>query len=93
MAENVEQDKPGTTFPGTVEKIIKPAHPSEPEKAQISIEGGEDPYREIRVENTLKGEDGKEYHLKEGMPVAVTIEAEKAAEERLKAVPAESDTR
>ena len=34
------KDKPSTTLPGTVEKIIKPIDPSEPEKAQIHIEGG-----------------------------------------------------
>jgi hypothetical protein len=30
-------EKPSVTMPGTVEKIIPPAHPSEPEKAQIAI--------------------------------------------------------
>jgi hypothetical protein len=35
-------------LPGTVDKIIKPVVPSEPEKAQIDIEGADDLYREIR---------------------------------------------
>jgi hypothetical protein len=39
--------KPSVTLPGTVEHIIKPSHPSEPEKAQIAIEGADDLYREI----------------------------------------------
>ena len=69
-------DKPSTTLPGTVEKIIKPIDPREPEKAQIAVEGAEDLYREIRVENTLKDENGKDVALKEGAPVDVTIEAE-----------------
>ena len=69
-------DKPKVTLPGTVEKIIKPIVPSEPEKAQINIEGAEDLYREIRVENTLKNEKAEEVALKEGAPVDVTIEAE-----------------
>ncbi len=30
-----EKDKPNTTLPGTVEKIIKPFVPSEPEKTQL----------------------------------------------------------
>ena len=30
-------DKPSTTLPGTVEKIIKPIDPREPEKAQIAV--------------------------------------------------------
>jgi hypothetical protein len=57
-------------------KIIKPIDPSEPEKAQIPIEGGEDLYREIRVENTLKNEKGEEVTDKEGASVEVTIEAD-----------------
>ena len=72
-----EKDKPSTTLPGTVEKIIKPVVPSEPEKAQINIEGAEDLYREIRVENTLKDENGEEVAIKEGASVDVTIEADK----------------
>ena len=36
-----------TTFPATVEKIIKPIPgSSEPEKAQIAVEGADDLYRE-----------------------------------------------
>ena len=76
MGEPVSH-KPSTTLPGTVEKIIKPIDPSEPEKAQIGIEGGEDLYREIRVPNTFKDEKGEEVALKKGAPVDVTIEADK----------------
>jgi predicted DNA-binding antitoxin AbrB/MazE fold protein len=68
-------DKPSTTLPGTVEKIIKPIDPREPEKAQIYIEAAEDLYREIRIDNTLK-EKG-EVALKEGARVDVTVEADK----------------
>jgi hypothetical protein len=57
-------EKPSTTLAGTVEKIIKPPDPSEPEKAQIGIEGAEELYREIRIDNTLKTEDGQEVVLK-----------------------------
>jgi len=76
MGSPEEKDKPSTTLPGTVQKIIKPIDPSEPEKAQINIEGAEDLYREIRVENTLKDENAEEVALKQGAPVDVTIEAE-----------------
>ena len=62
---------------GAVEKVIKPADPREPDKAQIAIERAEDLYREIRVENVLKDENGEEVALKEGAPVDVTIEADK----------------
>ena len=72
-------DKPSTTLPATVEKIIKPASPGEPEKAQISVEGADHLYRELRIENTLIAEDGKKVSLKPGADVEVTIEAEQKA--------------
>ena len=68
-------EKPSTKLPGTVEKIIKPVSPHEPEKAQIAIEGADDLYREIRIENTLIDEKGEKVALKKGAEVAVTIEA------------------
>ena len=47
-------EKPNVTLPGTVERIIKPPDPHEPEKAQINIQQGADPlYKEIRIENSL----------------------------------------
>jgi hypothetical protein len=60
-----------------VEKIIPSPHPSEPEKAQIAIEDGDDLYKEIRIENALQDEDGNEVALKEGAEVEVTVEADK----------------
>jgi hypothetical protein len=72
-------EKPSVTLPGKVEKIIKPLHPSQPEKVQIAIEGAEELYREIRVDNTLKTEDGQEVALKQGAEVEVTVEAEPEA--------------
>ncbi|MGH9545640.1 MAG: hypothetical protein ACRD23_10535 [Terriglobales bacterium] len=71
-----EPEKPSVTLPGTVEKIIPSVHPSLPEKAQIDIEGADDLYREIRVENTLQDEAGKPVALKPGAHVDVTIEAD-----------------
>ena len=68
-------EKPSTTRPGVVEKIIKPVVPEGPEKAQIAVEGADHLYREIRIENTLTDEKGKEVRLKEGAPVEVTVEA------------------
>ena len=69
-------ENPSITLPGTVEKIIKPPHPSMPEKAQIAVEGAEDFYKEIRIENSLTDEDGNQVGLKQGAQVEVTIEAE-----------------
>lgn len=72
-------EKPSTTLPGTVEKIIKPPHPSEPEKAQIAVEGADHLYREIRIENVLTDENGEEVRLKPGAHVEVTVEADPEA--------------
>lgn len=69
-------EKPSTTRPGFVEKIIKPAGPDQPEKAQIAVEGADHLYREIRIENTLVDDKGKEVKLKEGAEVDVIVEAE-----------------
>lgn len=69
-------EKSTTTMPGTVEKIIHPPHPAEPEKAQIAVEGADHLYREIRIENTLTNADGEEVRLKEGAKVEVTVEAD-----------------
>jgi len=69
-------EKASTTLPGTVEQIIRSPHPSEPDKAEITVEGADDLYKEIRIENTLIDEDGNEVSLKRGAQVEVTIEAE-----------------
>ena len=66
---------PAVNLPGTVEKIIESPHPVIPEKAQIAIEGADDLYRELRIENTLTAEDGGEVSLKPGAPVEITIKA------------------
>jgi hypothetical protein len=68
-------ENPSTTLPATVEKIIKPLGPDDPEKAQISIEGADHLYREIRIENSLTDENGNEVRLKPGAEVEVTVEA------------------
>ena len=70
------EEKPSVTLPGVVEKIIKPIHPSAPEKAQVAIQGADDLYREIRIENQLKDEDGNAVRLKPGAEVEVTVQAD-----------------
>lgn len=72
-------DRPSVTLPGTVEKIIKPIHPREPEKAQISVEGADELYQEIRIENALTTESGTVVRLKKGAQVDVTVEADPEA--------------
>ena len=82
MTKQIQSDtsnKPSVTLPGVVEKVIPPVDPREPEKAQIAVEGAEDLYREIRVENALQDEEGKTVALKPGAKVEVTIEADPEA--------------
>lgn len=59
--------------------MIKP-HPGsgEPEKAQIAVEGADHLYRELRVPNKLKDEEGNKLKLEEGTQVEVKIESEEA---------------
>jgi hypothetical protein len=72
-------EKPSATLPGTVEKIIKSPFPSEPEKAQIAVEGADHLYKEIRIENALTDENGEKVQLKPGAEVKLTVEAEPEA--------------
>ena len=51
-------EKAATTLPGTVQKIIRPPHPDLPEKAEIAVEGADELYKEIRIDNTLTDENG-----------------------------------
>jgi hypothetical protein len=69
-------ENPSTTLVGTVAKIIKPRVPNEPERAQISVEGADHLYKELRIENTLTDAGGNEVHLKPGAKVDVTVEAQ-----------------
>jgi hypothetical protein len=63
------------TLPGVVESIIKSPHPNQPDKAQIAVEGADELYREIRIDNELLKENGEQVKLKPGAEVDVTIEA------------------
>jgi len=72
-------EKPSTTLMATVEKVIKPIAPGEPEKVQIAIEGADHLYKEIRIENALVDENGDKVRLKPGADVEVTVEAHPSA--------------
>jgi hypothetical protein len=69
--------KPNVTLPGTVEKIIPAIGDHIPEKAEIKIEGADDLYREVRIENEMVDAEGNAVKLKKGAEVDVTIEADK----------------
>ena len=67
--------KTSTTLPGIVDKIIESPLTNQPDKAQISVEGAEPNYRELRIKNNLTDENGVETPLKTGTKVEVTVEA------------------
>jgi len=69
-------EKVNVTLPGTVEKIIPAIGNQVPEKAQIQLEGADELYREIRIDNTLEDAEGNPVSLKKGADVDVTIEAD-----------------
>ena len=71
--------RPKTVKRGKVQKIIKPPFPGVPEKAEIAVEGADELYREIRIENKLEDDKGNEVKLKPGADVDVVVEADKQA--------------
>ncbi|MGD0965282.1 MAG: hypothetical protein ABSA57_15445 [Candidatus Acidiferrales bacterium] len=69
-------EQPSVTMPGTVYKIVPSPRPSQPEKAQITVDGADYRYRDLRIENTLTDEHGDDVSLKKGTHVEVTVTAE-----------------
>jgi hypothetical protein len=69
-------EPPSVTMPGIVDKIIPSPRPSQPEKAQIVVDGADLGHRDIRIENTLTDENGDDVRLKQGAHVEVTVTAE-----------------
>jgi hypothetical protein len=69
------------TLPATVEKVL-PARDAEPEKIQISVDGCDELFSELRVENTLRNESGDSVTLKRGAHIEVTINADSDAVEK-----------
>jgi hypothetical protein len=65
--------QPSVTMSGTVKKIIPPPRPSQPEKAQIAIDGADQRHRDLRFENTLTDERGNDVKLKKGAHLEVTV--------------------
>ena len=66
-------------MPGTVDRIIPPPRPSQPEKMQIAVEGADRGHRDLRIENALTDENGDNVRLKKGAHVEVTVAAEPGA--------------
>ncbi len=68
-------EHPTVSMLGTVDNIIIPRE-NQPEKAQIGVDGADQRFRNLRIENTLIDEHGDEVKLKKGELVEVTITAE-----------------
>jgi len=64
---------------GTIQKVIKSLIPGRPETAQIDIDGADDLYREIRIENEVISENGEKARLKPGANVDVIVEVDSSA--------------
>lgn len=69
-------ERPSTTMPGTVDKIIVSPRPSQPEKAQIVVGRADRRNGDLRIENLLTDENGDDVRLKKGAHVDVTVAAE-----------------
>lgn len=70
------RNRPWTTVPGVVSKVIKTGIARQPEKAEISITPADYLFREIRIENALTSPAGDAVALKPGAQVDITFEAD-----------------
>jgi hypothetical protein len=77
-------EQPSTTMPGTVDKIIPSKRSRQPEKAQIAVDGADDRYRILRIENTLTDEHGDDVRLKKGAHVEITVAAKAVKQQNKK---------
>ena len=68
-------------FPEKSKKSYRGRFQLYPIKREIAVDGADDLYKEIRVENTLQDENGEPVALKKDADVEVTIEAERHATE------------
>jgi hypothetical protein len=68
-------ERPSITVPGTVNKIIVSPRPSQPEKAQIAVDGEDGRNHALRIDNSLTDEHGDAVSLKKGAHVDVTVTA------------------
>jgi hypothetical protein len=68
-------ESPSTTLPGTVDEIIPSPLPSQPEKAQIGVDGADSGHSDLRIENTFTDEHGDDVRLKKGAHVEITFTA------------------
>jgi hypothetical protein len=67
---------PSVSLPGTVDRIIPAKRSNKSEKAQIGVDGADQLYRKLRIDNALVDEHGDDVKLKRGAHVEVTVTAE-----------------
>jgi hypothetical protein len=77
-------EHPSTTVLGTVDKIIPPTGPRQPEKAQIGIDEVDQRHGTLRIENTLTDEHGDDVKLRKGAHVDVTVTAKRVGSQLTK---------
>lgn len=68
-------EPPVATMPGTVDKTIPSRSRTQPEEAQVGVNGARRQHRDLRIENSLTDEHGDDVKLKEGdhkTPIAKT---------------------
>jgi hypothetical protein len=69
-------EQPSSTMHWTVDRIISSPRPSQPEKAQIAVDGADHRHWDLGIENTLTDEHSDDMKLKKGANVEVTVTAE-----------------
>ena len=69
-------ERPSTTMPGIVDKVIASPDAGQPGKAQITVDGADQGHRVLRIENELTDEHGDDVRLKKGAHVEVTVSSE-----------------
>jgi hypothetical protein len=60
----------------TVDRIVAPPGPWQPEQAQMAVDGADRRHRDLRIENALTDEPGDDARLTKGDPVDVTVTTE-----------------
>jgi hypothetical protein len=69
------REQPSASMAGTVDKIIPSPRPSQPEQAEIAVDGAAHRHRDLRIDNTFTDEHGDDVKLKKGDHVNVTVTA------------------
>ena len=73
-------EQPSASMSGKVDKVIPSSRKGQPEKAQITVDIPEKHrYRNLRIENELTDEHGRDVKLKKGAQVEITVTSKAAS--------------